>query len=70
MVHGGSRFRFAKPSAEKFRAGFGTAKILRNIAFPGEIAKETPRGNGIMRAETQKVVEEIEQSFGLLRRSL
>jgi molybdopterin converting factor small subunit len=40
----------------------------RYFAFLMEIAKGSQRG--IMRAETQKVVEEIEQSVGLLRRSL
>jgi hypothetical protein len=59
-----------EPREEKFPAGEALVKILGNFAFPPGLAKELPQGKRIMRAETQKVVEEIEQSFGLLRRSL
>jgi len=40
------------------------------FAFHLKVAKKIREEVRIMRAETQKIVEEIEQSFGLLRRSL
>jgi hypothetical protein len=59
-----------EPRRERFPAREAFDKILANIAFHSKVAKKIREEPGIMRAETQKIVEEIEQSFGLLRRSL